>query len=37
VVASAWNVWPLPTVGSCSCNSKNRNVIARVRLRVPRY
>jgi hypothetical protein len=26
VVASAWNMWPLPAVEWCSCNSKNGNV-----------
>jgi hypothetical protein len=26
VVTSAWNMWPLPAVESCACNSKNSNV-----------
>jgi hypothetical protein len=26
VVASAWNIWPLPAVDSCSCNSKSDTV-----------
>jgi hypothetical protein len=25
VVASAWNMWPLPTVKSCSCNCQDGN------------
>jgi hypothetical protein len=37
VVASAWNMWPLPAVESCSCNSKNGNVTKRVLRRVPPY
>jgi hypothetical protein len=34
VVASAWNMWPLPAVESCSCNSKNGKAVLR---RVPPY
>jgi hypothetical protein len=30
VVASAWNLWPLPAVESCSCHSKNGNAKTRV-------
>jgi hypothetical protein len=37
VVASARNMWPLPAVESCSCNSKNGNVTTRVLRRVPPY
>ena len=37
VVASAWNMRPLPAVESCSCNSKNGHVTTRVLRRVPPY
>ena len=37
VVTSAWNMWPLPAVESCSSNSKNGNVTTRVLRRVPPY
>jgi hypothetical protein len=37
VVASAWNMWPLRAVESCSCNSTNGNVTTRVLRRVPPY
>ena len=37
VVASAWNMWPLPAVESCSCNSKNGTVTTPVLRRVPPY
>ena len=37
LVASAWNIWPLPAVESCSCNSKNGKVTTRVPRRVAPY
>ena len=36
-VASAWNIWPLPAVESCSCNAKNGNGTTRALRRVPPY
>jgi hypothetical protein len=37
VMASVWNMWPLPAVESCSCNSRNGNVTTRLLRHLPPY
>ena len=37
VVASVWNMWPLPAIESCTCNSKNDKVPTQALRRVPPY